>query len=115
MYVLADLIEAAREGQVTLKYPEAFPIDFSDFQDKSIDVRNLDGENGLAFNDIFDFLMLNEESIKIIRGDDAEYEIGVIKKLNARDDQYEGDDYFLETFRSLRGKRECVYGVLKNT
>ena len=59
--------------------------------------------------------MLNKESINLVRGDDAEYDIEVINKLNARDYQYEGDDYFLETFRCLRGKKECVYAVLKNT
>ena len=115
VYVFADMLQAAREEKITLKYPNGFPVKLAEYQDKSLDLRYLNSGSGLAFSDLYEFMMLNQESLRAIREDDGDYFLEILNKLNARDDQYVGDDFFLTTFRSLRGKRQCVYGVVKNT
>lgn len=120
-YVFADLFKAQREGTVTLKYPAKFPDDFkfeTKFKDESVDVRNYSGDgNGMPFNVLLDILLANKDAIKLIREEEEDYDyvIDCLEKLNEYDDQLEGDDLYVETFRSYYGSKQCVYGVMTNT
>lgn len=126
VYVFAELLEAWRQDIIeSINIPASFDVDKvktfdAKFKDTSLDLTGgiLGSDGGLAFNKIYEIIHANQESINIIRENDgdAEYFFDLMEKYKAREDQDpHGDEFFLETFRSFRGARQCVYGILKNT
>ena len=106
---------------MTLKYPDHFPDEYKlekRFLTESVDYRNFNGsENGLPFTILNEILLTNKDAIEAIRKDDGDFKhtLHCLEKMDEYEEQIEGDDLFLETFRSYYGSKQCVYGVLKNT
>ena len=100
-----------------MKYPSEIPREMLEkFKHESIDFRNFSGDgNGMPFAMIADILLDNIDKVKEIRKNDFEYVKQALLNLKAKEDEDQSSDaYFLETFRSIRGKRQCVYGVVKD-
>ncbi len=103
-----------------MNYPSEIPRELLEkFKDESINFRNFSGDgNGMPFTMIANILLDNIDKVEEIRKDngDFEYVKETILSLKAKEDEDQSSDaYFLETFRSIKSKRQCVYGVVKDT
>ena len=105
-----------------MKLPEDFPLkDLSRFQEKSIDLREFNGGNGISFAQLNDVLNLNAEVIAAkFNDEDSKYTKSVVTEVRDYFADSEGDEgseknYYLSTYRSLQNKIACVYGVVKDT
>lgn len=115
VYALADTLREARSGNIELIYPENFPEELrTRFKDNSLDFTSQDTyQDGMPFLEIAAFLDKNMEAVKQVRADneDGDYVYECIEKLKASPD---AEHFRLMTFRSIKGKKQCVYGIVKN-
>jgi len=120
VYAFADILSAQRKGEYVMTYPSEIPRELLEkFKDESINFRNFSGDgNGMPFTMIANILLDNIDKVEEIRKDDGDFEYvkEAILSLKAKEDEDQSSDaYFLETFRSIKSKRQCVYGVVKDT
>lgn len=122
VYVFADLLKEQRDGNVKLDYPSDFPNDIlTRFKTESLDFTDLNETgNGMPFGLILEILNRNIDKVKNIRvdNDDGDYVEDILEDILERRNAHESpenDSYFLETFRSIKSDRQCVYGIVKDT
>eukprot|EP00985_Skeletonema_marinoi_P023334 scaffold15489_cov187-Skeletonema_marinoi.AAC.1 len=113
VYSFAKLLEAGREGSLDLG--DTFPPEvLAAYKDKRLDVRDMEGGNGLPYNKVVEIVVANAENLKEIESE-WEYVGNIIQKIQAAEDaDKSSDDFFLETFSSIDAATQCVYGVLKD-
>lgn len=113
VYSFAKLLEAGREGSLDLG--DTFPPEvLAAYKDKRLDVRDMEGGNGLPYNKVVEIVVANAENLKEIESE-WEYVGNIIQKIQAAEDaDQSSDDFFLETFSSIDAATQCVYGVLKD-
>ena len=110
VYQFATLVELARDPENTLSIPEDLA---EKYQDKRLDVRDLNGGRGLSFYDIYDQFVGQADELRNTNVMD-DYDVTVVERMKEIEDSKPGDQLFLEVFDSLRGDHECVYGVFKD-
>jgi hypothetical protein len=118
VYTFADLLQEVRMGKLKLDYPPEITNDMLlKFKDESIDFRNFSADNnGMSFNIVADIFNRNMDKIKELYSvEQGIYLEGIVKKLEKLEDQdLTSDSFYLETFRSIKSKRQCVYGIVKD-
>lgn len=122
VYAFADVLKVIRddESPFILNFPEEIKQEtLMKFRDTALDFTNFtksEESRGMPFDIVLKTLEMNIETVKQIRGGDGEYVAEILEKFRKQEDE-NGDKnrYFLETFRSLKGKRRCVFGILKDT
>ena len=118
VYTFASLLEDQRTGVTKLDLPPEITDDMlNKFKDQSIDFRNFsENGNGMPFNVIADILNRNMDAVK--KRETVSRVILVeksVQQLEAiEDEDLSSDSLFLETFRSINSKRQCVYGICKD-
>jgi len=117
-YDFGQVIESARNGDITLKLPADFPLDLNNIQDKSANFCNkkFNNGNGANFAELMALIELNEEAFNKVLKEayggiifDKEI-INNIAKGNAALEK----DLFLCVYRSHQAKTSCVYGIVKD-
>jgi len=117
-YDFGQVIESARNGDITLKLPPDFPLDLNNIQDKSANFCNkkFNNGNGANFAELMALIELNEEAFNKVLKEayggiifDKEI-INNIAKGNAALEK----DLFLCVYRSHQAKTSCVYGIVKD-
>ena len=70
----------------------------------------------MPFNLLLGVLLENKEAIKLVRSKvgDHDHVFDILQKVKLYEDQVEGNDLFIEIFRSYYESHQCVFGVLKN-
>jgi len=122
VYAFADVLKVIRddESPFILNFPEEIKQEtLMKFRDTALDFTNFtksEESRGMPFDIVLKTLEMNIETVKKIRGGDGEYVAEILEKFRKQEDE-NGDKnrYFLETFRSIKGKRRCVFGILKDT
>ena len=114
VYSFASLLKEGRAGNLDLG--DTFPPEVLEkYQNERLDVRGMDGNNGLSFNTLVKIVAANRENLRKIESD-ADYVEEIIKKIQAKEDANgDSNSFFLETFSSIEAAVQCVYGVLKDT
>ena len=113
VYTFAEIVRAGREGRLHLDFP---PEVLEKYIDERLDVRDLNGGNGLSFNRIAQLIRAHEEVLPEVTGESyGEFEAGIIAQMKAiEDEDPTSDSISLLTFSSLKQAQQCVYGVLKD-
>mmetsp|Transcript_19264 Transcript_19264/g.28504 ORF Transcript_19264/g.28504 Transcript_19264/m.28504 type:complete len:438 (+) Transcript_19264:60-1373(+) len=120
VYDIATITKEARKQKVALQIPADYPLDeqgLARFADENIDFRGLNGDDGLSFSQITNFLAANNKDLidtdKIMVDDFEQDVIGLLSKANnqAKDNN---ERIYLECFESLSRKFSCVYGIVKD-
>ena len=113
IYTFSILLKAGREGKLDLG--NTFPPEVLElYKEERLDVRGLDGENGLSFTKVVEIVRANADYLQEnnIGGD---FTTSIIEKLLAVEDaDKSSDSLFLETFASIEQATQCVYGVVKD-
>ena len=113
VYSFAHLLKAGREGELDLG--DTFPPEVLElYKNTRLDVRGLEGGDGLSFNRVLQIVKANADNLKEIESEEWEYVLSIIEKIQMVEDADERiDTLHLETFSSINAATECVYGVLK--
>eukprot|EP00956_Cyclotella_meneghiniana_P018231 scaffold30228_cov75-Cyclotella_meneghiniana.AAC.3 len=114
VYSFAHLLKAGREGELDLG--DTFPPEVLElYKNTRLDVRGLEGGDGLSFNRVLQIVKANADNLKEIESEEWEYVLSIIEKIQMVEDADERiDTLHLETFSSINAATECVYGVLKD-
>lgn len=114
VYSFASLLKEGRAGNLDLG--DTFPPEvLALYKDERLDVRGLEGDNGLSFNKIVKVVAANKENLRKIESD-ADYVADIIEKIQAIEDADDSSESLhLETFASIDAATQCVYGVVKDS
>jgi len=113
VYDFADLVKDAREKKIQLNATAATQKMIGNFLNESIDFRGKGdlSNDGLPVSSLIDFLQKNFDAVT--RGK-SKKEIAFATKLIGNVDRV-ADHLYLATFRSIKQRISCVYGVVKDT
>ena len=117
-YGFAELLKAYRDGNFDIDFPPEITDDVLErIKHESVDFRNFSGDgNGMSFNMVADILNRNMDIVKKIHATwESNFIERTVRKIEAVEDaDLSSDSIFLETFRSINSKRQCVYGIFKD-
>eukprot|EP00536_Pseudo-nitzschia_multiseries_P013644 jgi/Psemu1/261579/estExt_Genewise1Plus.C_5950030 len=132
VYATATVLAKVRKAGIKLKIPEDSPLTeeyLAKFKEQSCDFREFNNGNGLTFGEVNALFDLNKDTIlKVLEEEDVveaekeTFNMELVEDLKKYFEASEGaagekpeDRVFLSTFRSVRSRVSCVYGVVKDT
>jgi len=124
-YLFASLMKEVRKRKFELIYPEGFPkIPPRQFDKESVDLRKLQGNDGLSLCQIIQLINANKANLSDLLCKSESWkrvcELESTKDGYQKFEEEEEEDFsakhiFLEVFRSIQADVSCVYGIFKDT
>lgn len=111
VYGFSYIMREARSEENSLEIPAEL---MNKFKDKRLDVRELNGGNGLSFNQIDGQFAGQVEELKRLKLI-SDYEFDALEDLKKFDNGKFADQLFLQVFDSVDEYNDCVYGIFKDT